>query len=537
MIKVTKIPKVIVTFGGVYSSLGKGIAVSSIGRILTSFGFKVSVLKMDPYLNINPGNMAPGQHGEVYVTYDGAQTDLDLGNYERFIGRHLTQLSNLTSGRIYCDILHKEEKGGFGGKTVQVIPHVTDYIKDRVAQLAEKDKPDFLLIEVGGTVGDSESVPFIEALSQLTSEWTIDNVMSILLVPLISLGSTTGELKTKPAQHAIKNLRSGSIYPSMLILRTAKAVDEETKEKLAITTHMPAEGMFNATDQKSIYNIPNNFYEQKIHEYIFKYFNMKVDPKRDTFKQTWGKFFNKVSKLKKTINVALVGKYTKLHDSYASLIEALKFAGYENNVKVNLVWMPCDDIKPKNFDKAFKKIQAVVIPGGFGDRGTESMINILKYIREKNIPCLGICLGMQLMAIEFARNVLGLDDANSTEFAKDCQYQIYQIMDGNLRLGDQDCLIKKGTVAETIYKANEIKQRHRHRYGMVNPAYIKLFNDKGFKISATSKYGKFTVAEFSELPNNRCYIGCQFHPEFHSRPKDTDPVFTYLIKKGIEYKK
>ena len=537
MIKLNKIPKVIVTFGGVYSSLGKGIAVSSIGRILTSFGFKVSVIKMDPYLNINPGNMAPGQHGEVYVTYDGAQTDLDLGNYERFIGRHLTQLSNLTSGRIYWDILHKEEKGGFGGKTVQVIPHVTDYIKDRIATVADKDKPDFLLIEVGGTVGDIESVPFIEALSQLTSEWTINNVMSILLAPLISLGSTTGELKTKPAQHAIKNLRASSIYPSMLILRTAKKVDDETKEKLALTTHMPVEGMFNAIDQKSIYNIPISFYEQKIHEHIFKYFNMKVDPKRDTFKETWGKFFNKVSKLKKSINVALVGKYTKLHDAYFSLIEALKFAGYENDVKVNLVWMPCDDIKPQSYDKAFKNIQAVVVPGGFGDRGTESMIRILKYIREKNIPCLGICLGMQLMSMEFARNVLKLEDANSTEFAKDCEHKIYEMMDGNLRLGDQECLIEKGSIAEKIYKANKIDQRHRHRYGLINPEYIKQFNEKGLKMTSTGKYNNLIVAEFSELPTNRCYIGCQFHPEFHSRPKETDPIFTYLIQKGIEYSK
>ncbi|MCF0227936.1 MAG: CTP synthase, partial [Malacoplasma sp.] len=298
MIKLTKKPKVIIMFGGVYSSLGKGIAISSIGRILASFGFKISVVKMDPYLNINPGNMAPGQHGEVYVTYDGAQTDLDLGNYERFIGRHLTQLSNLTSGRIYWDILHKEHDGGFGGKTVQVVPHVTDYIKDHIAKLIEKDTPDFLLIEVGGTVGDIESVPFIEALSQLTSELGIDNVLSILLAPLISLDSTTAELKTKPAQHSIKTLRSSSIYPNMLILRTNKKVDADTIEKLALTTHMPIEGMFVAADQKNVYNVPNSFYEQKIHNYIFDYFKIKVSPERDTFKQTWGKFFNQVSKIK-----------------------------------------------------------------------------------------------------------------------------------------------------------------------------------------------------------------------------------------------
>mgnify|MGYP004447075987 CR=1 FL=1 len=537
MNKLTKIPKVIIMFGGVYSSLGKGVAVSSIGRILTSYGFKVSVIKMDPYLNINPGNMAPGQHGEVYVTVDGAQTDLDLGNYERFIGRDLTQLSNLTSGRIYWDILHKEEKGGFGGKTVQVIPHVTDYIKNRVSEIAARDNPDFLLVEVGGTVGDIESVPFIEALSQLTSEWTINNVLSILLAPLISLGSTTGELKTKPAQHSIKTLRSSSIYPNMLILRTVKKVDDETKEKLALTTHMPIDGMFTAFDQKSVYDLPASFYEQKIHEYIFKYFNMNVDPAHDTFKQTWGKFFGKVSKLKKSINVALVGKYTKLHDAYASLIEALKFAGYENDVKVNLVWMPCDDIKPKDYAKTFKNIQAVVVPGGFGDRGTESMINILKCIRENHIPCLGICLGMQLMAIEYARNVLGWADSNSTEFSKNCQYPIYKMMDGNLRLGDQEVLINKNSVAANIYKAEKIKQRHRHRYGLIDPVYIKAFNEKGLIMSAISNYNNLTVAEFSELPTNKCYIGCQFHPEFHSRPKETDPIFTYLIKKGLESKK
>ncbi len=527
--------KIIVVFGGVYSSLGKGICTSSIGKILSNLNYKVSILKMDPYLNVDPETMTPSQHGEVYVTADGAQTDLDVGNYERFLNRDLTRFSNLTSGRIYFDIITKERTGGFKGKTVQVIPHVTNYIKEHIYKIIHLENPDFLLIEVGGTIGDIESVPFVESISQLTSEIGAQNLLSCLVSPLIYLNSTSGEIKTKPTQHSLKELRSGGIYPNLLILRSHLKPDTNTITKLAFNSHIEEKAIFLAQDVKSIYDLPKQFYKQKIHEYILHYFNLPCSKKNDQLFLKWTSYTHKINSIENTINIGLVGKYINLHDSYASLIEAIKFAGYINNVKVKLKWIEADELKQKDYSKTFRGIHGVVVPGGFGERGSEEIISIFKYLRIKNIPTLGICLGMQLMVIEFARNVLKLQDANSYEFNKETSNPIIQLIDGDLRLGNQECKIIEKTKASDLYKYPYIMQRHRHRYGLINEEYMKLLEQKGMIVSGISRhyYRNLLIAEIVEVPTNTFYMGCQYHPEFSSRPDDTDPIFCEFIKKSI----
>lgn len=526
-------------FGGVYSSLGKGVCVSSLAKILSSFNYNVSVLKMDPYLNVDPETMAPGQHGEVYVTEDGAQTDLDLGNYERFLNKTMTRYSNLTSGRIYWDILTKERVGGYKGKTVQVIPHVTDYIKRHIMKIINAENPDFLLIEVGGTIGDMESIPFVESLSQLTTELGIHQVLSCLVSPLIMLDSTSGEMKTKPTQHALKELHGSGIFPNILILRTRVRPNQETVDKLSMICHLSPKGIFVAPDVKSIYDLPELFYEQKMHEFIFKYFHISMPKRENTRFLKWTDFIHQVNGLRKTVNIALVGKYVSLHDSYASLIEALRFASWQNSVKLNLIWVDAERVDKNHYPEHFKNIDGAIVPGGFGLRGTEEMIDILQYLRTNNIPTLGVCLGMQLMVIEYARNVLNLGDATSAEFDKNTETPIIDMIDGHLRLGNQEIRIIPDTIASKLYTYQYILERHRHRYALINQQYIKWLGKNGMVVSgiARNRTLKLPIAEIVEVPSNKFYMGCQYHPEFSSYPNEADPIFVNFIKASIKPEK
>ena len=533
--------KVIFIFGGVYSSLGKGIVVSSIAKILTNLNKKVSVLKFDPYLNVDPGTMAPGQHGEVYVTKDGAQTDLDLGHYERFIGRELTQLSSVTSGRIYNEIIHREREGKYNGKTVQVIPHVTNEIKERIYQIIQSENPDFLIIEVGGTVGDSESIPFTEAISQFILEHGQENTIVCLVSPLISLSSTSGELKTKPTQHSIRQLRSLGVSPNFLILRSSVEVGQDTFEKIQLSSHIYKDNIFISPDLDSIYELPEKLYEQNIHLRIFNYFKIKYDKEKDTFKKNWVSYMNDVRAIKNSIKIALIGKYTNLHDAYASVLESLRLAGYENNVYVEIKWIDAETVTTSNIGTILKDCNGVVVPGGFGIRGIEGMIIAINYVRTHDIPFIGICLGMQLTCIEFARNVLGIQDANSTEFSSTTSNPVIDLIDGTFQLGNYECHIKEKTLASKIYKTNLIQQRHRHRYALFQPNYIEQLEKNGLKISGVRYYNNKIITEFVECDKLKCFIGCQYHPELHSKPKNVkpknvDPFFLYFIKQSTKTK-
>ena len=528
--------KVIFIFGGVYSSLGKGIVVSSIAKILTNLNKKVSVLKFDPYLNVDPGAMAPGQHGEVYVTKDGAQTDLDLGHYERFIGRELTQLSSVTSGRIYNEIIRREREGKYNGKTVQVIPHVTNEIKERIYQIIQSENPDFLIIEVGGTVGDSESIPFTEAISQFVLEHGQENTIVCLVSPLISLNSTSGELKTKPTQHSIRQLRSLGVSPNFLILRSSVEVGQDTFEKIQLSSHIYKDNIFISPDLNSIYELPEKLYEQNIHLRIFNYFKIKYDKEKDTFKKNWVSYMNDVRAIKNSIKIALIGKYTNLHDAYASVLESLRLAGHENNVNVEIKWIDAETVTTSNIGTLLKDCNGVVVPGGFGIRGIEGMIIAINYVRTHDIPFIGICLGMQLTCIEFARNVLGIQDANSTEFSSTTSNPVIDLIDGTFQLGNYECHIKEKTLASKIYKTNLIQQRHRHRYALFQPNYIEQLEKNGLKISGVRYYNNKIITEFVECDKLKCFIGCQYHPELSSKPKNVDPFFLYFIKQSTKTK-
>lgn len=526
--------KVILVFGGVYSSLGKGVAVSSIAKILKNLGNEISMLKFDPYLNVDPGNMAPGQHGEVYVTKDGAQTDLDLGNYERYIEKELTQASNVTSGRIYNEIIKREREGNYGGKTVQIIPHVTNAIKDKIYHLINTESPNFLVIEIGGTVGDMESAPFIEALSQFIIEYGEQNVLTILLSPLISLNSTSGEVKTKPTQHSVKELRSLGITPNLLILRTGFPVEKSTIVKLSLNCHIPENKIFISSDAKIVYEVPVKFYEQNIHLSIYDYFGLKYDSSKNTF-SNWISYINDIKKIENKTKIALVGKYTDLHDAYCSLIEAIKLAGYVIHTNVEIKWIEAEQITKENISELVKDCGGILVPGGFGERGIDQMLIAIKYARESDIPFLGICLGMQLTCIEAARNLLGWENANSTEFNLDTKKRVIDLIDGSFRLGNQTCTIKPKSIAHKLYNSQTIEQRHRHRYALFHNDIIESLETVGIKSTMFGSYHEKQVVEFVENDKLRCFIACQYHPEFHCKPNNVDPIFTYFIEKSAKF--
>ncbi len=529
--------KYIFITGGVVSSLGKGIIAASLGKLLRARGFSVINQKFDPYINVDPGTMSPFQHGEVFVTDDGAETDLDLGHYERFTDTNLGKFNNVTSGSVYQRVIEKERKGDYLGATVQVIPHITNEIKSRIAGATKQFKPDFQLIEIGGTIGDIESLPFIESIRQFKSEVGIGNAISVhcTLLPYLP---TSGELKTKPSQHSVSVLRSYGIQPEILVCRTTRAIPKTEKEKLALFCSVPKDAVIECRDMKSIYEVPLALEEQKMADVILQMLGVKS--KQPDLKG-WEKLVEKIKNPKKTVKVAIAGKYTKLSDAYISVVEALKHAGYANDAAIEVKWINSEEcIDEKRCKELLKDVQAVVVPGGFGVRGIEGKLNVIKYARENNLPFLGLCLGMQCAVIEYARNVAGLKGANSAEFDENAQFPVIDLMmeqknvkgyGGTMRLGAYDCILKKGSVAAKAYGKEKISERHRHRYE-VNNEYLKQISDAGLVFSGMSPDGM--LAEVVELPKNDWFVASQFHPEFKSRPDKPHPLFKGLIDAAVK---
>ncbi len=517
--------KYIFVTGGVLSSLGKGVTSASIASLMEEMGYKVTLQKLDPYLNVDPGTMNPYQHGEVYVTEDGEETDLDLGHYERFTLAQMTKDNNVTSGKVYYSVIEKERKGDYLGITVQVIPHVTDEIKASIKRV-EKDN-DIVFVEIGGTVGDIESLPFLEAARQLGIELGKENVLFIHVtyVPYIK---TAGELKTKPTQHSVKELRAIGIQPDIIVCRSEQPLPEGIKEKIALFTNVDKNSVVSAVDVEFIYEIPLLLKEQGLDKIIAK----KLGLEYRNYNSKWTKIVNILKTTAKDINIAVVGKYVGLKDAYKSISEALVHGGIANGVKVNIKW-----VNSERFDeKDLGDVDGILVPGGFGERGIDGKITALTFGRVNKKPTFGICLGMQLMSVEFARNVLGLSDANSTEFNPKTSHPVIDIMEGQksktklggtMRLGSYPCILLEGTNVRNIYKKEIIYERHRHRYEF-NNAYRKAFEDMGMVFSGLSPDGK--LVEIMELKDHPWYIGCQFHPEFKSKPFDPHPLFRDFIR-------
>lgn len=529
--------KYIFVTGGVVSSLGKGIIAASLGKLLKARGYSVVIQKFDPYINVDPGTMSPFQHGEVFVTDDGAETDLDLGHYERFTDTALSQINNVTSGSIYQTVINKERRGDYLGGTVQTIPHITNEIKARINKAVSQFKPDFLIIEIGGTVGDIEGLPFIEAIRQFKTEIGWGNAISIhcTLLPYLP---TSGELKTKPSQHSVITLRSYGLQPEILVCRTARSIPKSEREKLALFCSVPKEAVIECKDMKSIYEVPLALEDQNMASVVLQ--RLGMEDKKPNLK-SWTKLVDKIKNPKLTIKVAIAGKYTKLSDAYISVVESLKHAGYANNASVDIKWINSEDcVDYAKAKELLKDVQAVVVPGGFGIRGIEGKLNVIKYARENNLPFLGLCLGMQCAVIEYARNVVGLKDANSVEFDENTPYPVIDLMleqknvqgyGGTMRLGQYECHIKKGTKANIAYGSTKIFERHRHRYE-VNNEYIEQLKKAGLVFSGLSPDGM--LAEITELPELDWFVASQFHPEFKSRPERPHPLFLGLVTTAVK---
>ncbi|MFC7780757.1 CTP synthase [Legionella taurinensis] len=531
--------------GGVVSSLGKGIAAASLAAILEARGLSVTLIKLDPYINVDPGTMSPFQHGEVFVTHDGAETDLDLGHYERFVRTTMTKRNNFTTGKIYETVIKKERRGDYLGGTVQVIPHITNEIKRSIKMGAEGF--DIAMIEIGGTVGDIESLPFLEAIRQMRMELGSQHALFIhlTLVPYIP---TSGETKTKPTQHSVKELRSIGIQPDILICRSEKALSMSDREKIALFTNVEKEGVISLEDAKTIYQIPMILHEQGLDEIVVKKLNLELKP---ADLSEWKTVVEKQAMQNKTIKVAMVGKYTELNDAYKSINEALLHAGIHTQTKVEIVYIDAEQIEKQGIDQ-LSDVDAILVPGGFGPRGIEGKISAIQYAREKGVPFLGICLGMQTAVIEFARHVAGLTGANSTEFNNKTPHPVIGLISewaeadgrinvrdehtdlgGTMRLGAQACLLDPQSLAYRVYENNEqIMERHRHRYE-VNNQYIDQLTQAGLVISGRS--GDKLLVEMIELPNHPWFIACQFHPEFTSTPRDGHPLFKQFVLAGRNY--
>ncbi|MBQ4357333.1 MAG: CTP synthase [Acholeplasmatales bacterium] len=531
--------KFIFVTGGVVSSLGKGIAASSIGRILKNRGLKIFMQKFDPYINMDPGTMSPYQHGEVFVTDDGAETDLDLGHYERFIDESLSKNSNITTGKIYSNVIQKERRGEYNGGTVQVIPHITNEIKDKLKKAAIESNADIVITEIGGTVGDIESLPFLEAIRQARRDFGYENTLYIhnTLVPYLKAAD---ELKTKPTQHSVMELRKIGIQPDIIILRTEVPLSESQKDKIALFCDVNKENVIEALDQKIIYNVAKSLHEQNIDDIILKHF--KIDAKEADMSE-WYHLIERIESLNGDIRIGLVGKYVNLHDAYLSVAEALKAAGYYFYKRILIDYIDSSLIDKSNVEEKLSNLDGIIIPGGFGDRGIDGMLIAIEYARINKIPLFGICLGMQLICIEYARNEIGYKDANSGEFDKETKHNIIDYLEnqydginigGTLRLGLYDCHIED--MESKTYKAYQkldIKERHRHRYE-VNNKFLEIF-DKDLKI--TGRNLKSNLVEIVELKNHPWFIGCQFHPEFLSRPERCHPLFKDFIEAAMHYKK
>ena len=529
--------------GGVVSSLGKGLSSASLASLLQLRGFKVRIRKLDPYLNVDPGTMNPFQHGEVFVTDDGAETDLDIGHYERFTGISATKSDNITTGGIYSDIIKRERKGDYLGGTVQVVPHVTDRIKKFISQDIKNE--DFIICEIGGTVGDIESLPFLEAIRQFSNEIGKKNSLFIHLT-LVPYMKASGELKTKPTQHSVKELRSIGIQPDIIICRTERNIPIPERKKISLFCNVKIENVIQTIDVKTIYEAPISFNKEKLDQRVLEYFKIKY--KKSINLKKWKKITNILLNSKKTVNIGIIGKYVNLKDAYKSLDEALTHGGINNKIKVNLIRIESDKLMPKNLNNIISKLSGILIPGGFGKRGTEGKIEAIKYARTNNVPFFGICFGMQMAIIEVARNLLKINNASSSEFGNSCTPVIGLLnewkkgkkmikgseknLGGTMRLGLYDAVISKNTNIYKIYKTNKIKERHRHRYE-VNINYKEAFEKKGLIFSALSPDG--LLPEIVELKNHPWFIGVQFHPEFKSRPFNPHPLFTSFIKAAKNY--
>ncbi len=530
--------KYIFVTGGVVSGLGKGITAASLGRLLKQRKLKVISQKLDPYINVDPGTMSPYQHGEVFVTDDGAETDLDLGHYERFINENLNKYSNLTTGKVYWNVLQKERRGEYLGETVQIIPHITNEIKRFIYSVGRKADADVVITEIGGTVGDIESQPFIEAIRQISLENKKEDVLFIhvTLVPYIP-GSD--EYKSKPTQHSVKELQNSGVRPDIIITRCDEELPEDVRHKISLFCNVRPDCVINNTTVESLYDAPIMLENQNFSSIVCREMNIDA-PEIDL--SGWNDMLNRVHNRSKTVHIALVGKYVKLHDAYLSVKEALHHGGYENDAHVNIHWVESEDITKETAPDIFAGIDGIIVPGGFGDRGIDGMVNAAQYAREHNIPYLGICLGMQISVIEFARNVLGYEDANSNEFDEQSEHKVIDFMadqsddidkGGTMRLGAYPCVIKEGSLLESCYKAHEISERHRHRYEF-NNRYREEVEDHGMRISGTSPDN--TLVEAVEIPSNRFFIGVQYHPEFKSRPTKAHPLFREFIGAAVKTK-
>ena len=528
--------KFIFVTGGVVSSLGKGISAACIGRLLKRRGLHIFSMKLDPYLNIDPGTMSPYQHGEVFVTKDGAETDLDLGHYERIINTSLTKESSVTSGKVYSAVLEKERKGVYLGATIQIIPHITNEIKNRLFEAFKaKDDTDVCIVEIGGTVGDIESLPFLEAIRQLRRELGYENTFFVhnTLVPYLK---TTGEIKTKPTQHSVKELTGLGIQPDALLLRCETNIDIESKRKVALFCNLSDEAVISVKDVPIIYEVALNLQKQHLDDLIVKHLNLKCEDHADM--SDWIKLIEKIKRLKKSIKIALVGKYVSLHDAYISVVESLKYAGYDIDKNIEIKRVNSDNLNDDNVGEYLSDVQGIIVPGGFGKRGIEGKIAAIKYARINNKPFLGLCLGMQLSLIEYARDVLHLENANSTEFDENCTNNVIDYlpdqykgikMGGTMRLGEYDCELLEGTKTYELYKEKNIRERHRHRYEF-NNKYKEIFSDGNLIFSGINPQSK--LCEIIELKNHPFFIACQFHPEFLSRPLKPHPLFLGFIKEA-----
>jgi len=532
--------KYVFVTGGVTSSLGKGIIAASLAKLLQERGFSVTIQKLDPYINIDPGTLNPYEHGECYVTDDGAETDLDLGHYERYLNIPTSQANNVTTGRIYQSVIDKERKGEFLGKTVQVIPHITDEIKHRIQLLGETGDYDIVITEIGGTVGDIESLPYVESVRQMLWQKGQENaiVIHLTLVPYLA---AAGELKTKPTQHSVKMLMQSGVSPDILVCRTEHQISDDIKRKLALFCNVKKEDVIQSIDAETIYDVPNLMLEEGLDEVVLNKLQLSSDKKPEL--KVWNEFLRKHKNPKSTVEIALIGKYIELQDSYKSITEAFIHAGSSNETKVKVRWVHSESLTPSNYEKKLKGVDGILVAPGFGDRGIDGKIKAVQYARENDIPFFGICLGMQMAVIEYSKNVLGLIDAFSTEMKKDCKNPVITIMEsqkevtekgGTMRLGAWNCKLSENSKIYDAYKTQLISERHRHRYEF-NSDYKDQIELKGMK--ATGINPRTGLVEVVEIPNHPWFVGVQYHPEYKSTVLNPHPLFVNFIKAALKYSK
>jgi CTP synthase len=530
------VTKYIFVTGGVVSSLGKGITAASLGRLLKNRGLKVTIQKFDPYINVDPGTMSPYQHGEVFVTDDGAETDLDLGHYERFIDINLSKASNVTTGKVYSSVITKERRGEYLGGTVQVIPHITNEIKERVFRAGKETQPDVVITEIGGTVGDIESLPFLEAIRQIKSDIGRENVMYIH-VTLIPYLKAAGEVKTKPTQHSVKELRSIGIQPQVIVCRTEHELSKEMKRKLALFCDIDENAVIEARDAETLYEVPLMLRDQGLDEIVIQHLKLKAEPPEMA---EWENLVTRVKSLKQQTEIAIVGKYVALHDAYLSIVESLGHAGIESDTEVKIRWVNAEELNDGNVAQALDGVKGILVPGGFGDRGIEGKVSAIRYAREQGIPFFGICLGMQVAVVEYARSVTGLKGANSSEINPATPYPVIDLLPeqkdiedlgGTMRLGLYPCKLIPGSLAMRCYNDELVYERHRHRYEF-NNEFREVIESSGLKISGTSPDGR--LVEIIELPDHPWFLAVQFHPEFTSRPNRPQPLFKEFVRAAIK---